>query len=139
MPPNRHLASAVVVVAAVWFLAAAGADDWPRRGPNCSGISTSRASLPATFSQPKGRRWSAKIGDGIGSPVVAAGRVFATAMTGDEAVSLFAFDAASGRETLAAQMANRAACRNSQDQQYTPAPRRPRTASTSISIPAHLG
>src|SRR5215213_2284235 len=59
------------------------AEDWPQfRGPNCSGISQSPRSLPTTFSATEGIRWSAKIGDGIGSPVVAAGRVFVSAMTG---------------------------------------------------------
>src|SRR6188768_3989679 len=77
----------------------ANAEDWPQfRGPNCSGISQSQRPLPTTFSATEGIRWSAKIGDGIGSPVVAAGRVFVSAMTGDETVSLFAFDAATGQK-----------------------------------------
>ncbi len=75
------------------------AEDWPQfRGPNCSGISTSSQKLPTEFSATKNVRWSATLGDGIGSPVVAAGRVFVSAMTGEETVSLFAFDAASGKK-----------------------------------------
>ena len=57
------------------------AEDWPQfRGPNCIGISTSKKSLPTTFSTTKNVRWSKVLGDGIGSPVVVAGRVFSTAM-----------------------------------------------------------
>lgn len=75
------------------------AEDWPQfRGPNCSGVSPSTRPLPTTFSGTENVRWSVKIGDGIGSPVVAAGRVFVSAMTGDETVSLFGFDAATGRK-----------------------------------------
>jgi len=62
------------------------ADDWPQfRGPNCSGVSSSKKSLPLHFSRTKNIRWSAELGDGIGSPVVAAGRVFCTAMAGKNA------------------------------------------------------
>ena len=83
----------------LFCFSAASAEDWPQfRGPNCSGISTSRRGLPTTFSATESVRWTARLGDGIGSPVVAAGRVFASAMTADETVSLFAFDAATGRE-----------------------------------------
>src|SRR5205823_12848512 len=75
------------------------AEDWPQfRGPNCSGISISENPLPTTFSATENVRWSAKLGDGIGSPVVAAGRVFVSSMTADETVSLFAFDAATGHK-----------------------------------------
>jgi outer membrane protein assembly factor BamB len=75
------------------------AEDWPQfRGPNCTGISTSDRPLASKFSATDGVRWSATLGDGIGSPVVAAGRVFVSAMTGDETVSLFAFDAATGQK-----------------------------------------
>lgn len=75
------------------------ADDWPQfRGPNCTGVSTSKDPLPEKFSATENVRWSSRLGDGIGSPVVAAGRVFATAMTGPETVSLMGFDAASGKK-----------------------------------------
>jgi outer membrane protein assembly factor BamB len=78
--------------------AVAWADDWPQfRGPNCSGISATTKPLPLTFSATENLRWSADVGDGIGGAVVAAGRVFASGMTGKETVSLYAFDAASGK------------------------------------------
>jgi len=75
------------------------ADDWPQfRGPNCTGISTSSKSLPTTFSATENVRWQAPVGEGVGGAVAAAGRVFVSGMTGDETVSLFAIDAASGQE-----------------------------------------
>lgn len=75
------------------------AEDWPQfRGPNCAGVSKSRAALPVQFSDTERVKWSAKLGDGIGSPVIAAGRVFTSAMIDDKTVGLYAFDAASGQE-----------------------------------------
>lgn len=75
------------------------ADDWPQfRGPNCSGISTGTKPLPIKFSATENVRWSAKVGDGVGGAVVAAGRVFVSGMTAEGSVSLFAFDAATGQK-----------------------------------------
>ena len=74
------------------------AEDWPQfRGPNCSGVSRSVRPLPIRFSQTDNVVWSAKLGDGIGCPVVAAGRVFTSSMIDDHTVALSGFDAASGR------------------------------------------
>lgn len=93
-------------VLSVWVLLTLGtwqsvahSEDWPQfRGPNCSGISLGAAPLPVEFSAKKNVRWSAKVGDGVGGAVVAAGRVFVSGMTGDETVSLFAFDATTGEK-----------------------------------------
>ena len=75
------------------------AEDWPQfRGPNCTGISSGTAPLPTKFSGTEGVTWTAKLGDGIGCAVVAAGRVFTSAMVDDETVGLFAFDVDSGDE-----------------------------------------
>jgi len=75
------------------------AEDWPQfRGPNCSGVSTSAAPLPAQFSSTEHVKWSAKLGDGIGSPVVASGRIFTSAMVDPQTIGLYAFDAASGNQ-----------------------------------------
>lgn len=75
------------------------AEDWPQfRGPNCSGVSISSAPLPTEFSATEHVKWSAKLGDGIGCPIVAAGRVFTSAMVDDATVGLYAFDAASGEQ-----------------------------------------
>lgn len=75
------------------------AEDWPQfRGPNCGGISTSSHPLPAEFSDSKNVRWKSSPGEGIGCPVVAAGRVFTSAMVDDDTVGLFAYDAKTGDE-----------------------------------------
>ncbi|MBC8355153.1 MAG: PQQ-binding-like beta-propeller repeat protein [Planctomycetes bacterium] len=74
------------------------ADDWPQfRGPNCTGISATTKPLPVTFSETKNLLWSADVGDGVGCPVVAAGRTFVSGIVGDETIRLSAFDAASGK------------------------------------------
>ncbi len=73
------------------------AEDWPQfRGPNCAGVSTSDAALPAEFSRNEGVDWSVELADGIGSPVVAAGRVFTSAMLDESTVALYGFDADTG-------------------------------------------
>src|SRR5256885_10270680 len=78
---------------------AARGEDWPKfRGQNASGVSKSQKPLPTEFSQEKNVRWSTKIGDGIGSPIVVGGKVFCTAMTGEQKLGVFAFDAASGKQ-----------------------------------------
>ena len=75
------------------------AEDWPQfRGPNCSGISTASQALPVKFSATEKMVWTAKLGDGIGCPVVAAGRVFVSAMVDKNKVGLHCFDARSGRQ-----------------------------------------
>jgi outer membrane protein assembly factor BamB len=91
---------AAVAVLAAWAGPLDGrADDWPQfRGPNCRGLSEEKLPLPVRFSATENLRWAADVGEGVGGAVVAAGRVFVSGMTGDETVSLFAFDAASGRQ-----------------------------------------
>lgn len=75
------------------------AEDWPQfRGPNSTGISSDTKPLPVTFSPTENLEWSATVGDGVGGAVVAAGRVFVSGMTGDQTVSLFALDAATGKQ-----------------------------------------
>lgn len=77
----------------------ANAGDWPQfRGPNCSGIANDAGSLPVEFSDTKNVAWSAKLGDSIGSPVVADGRVITSAMVDDKTIGLYAFDAESGKQ-----------------------------------------
>src|SRR5262249_8792620 len=74
------------------------AEDWPQfRGHNSSGVSTSRG-LPTTFSHEDKVLWQATLGDGIGSPVIARGRVFTTAMTGPKKLAVFCHDAATGKQ-----------------------------------------
>ncbi|MEX0712548.1 MAG: PQQ-binding-like beta-propeller repeat protein [Pirellulales bacterium] len=94
-----HAALAAALVLLFAGSASIRAEDWPQfRGPNCSGISVSSRPLAEKFSATENVRWSAKVGDGVGGAVVAAGRVFVSGMTGDETVSLFAFDAATGEQ-----------------------------------------
>lgn len=77
----------------------AQAEDWPQfRGPNGSGVSTSTKPLPTEFSTEQNLLWAAKLGDGIGSPIIVGGKVFVTAMTGEQKLGVFAFDAATGKE-----------------------------------------
>ncbi|MBS0206863.1 MAG: PQQ-binding-like beta-propeller repeat protein [Planctomycetes bacterium] len=80
-------------------VAPAMADDWPQfRGANCSGVSLATAALPTHFSCTDRVKWSVKLGDGIGCPVVAAGRVFTSAMIDEKTVGLVALDVATGKE-----------------------------------------
>lgn len=95
----RSVIPAGILLALVVCPAAIRADDWPQfRGPNCTGISAGAKPLPVKFSATENVRWSAKVGDGVGGAVIAAGRVFVSGMTADETVSLFAFDAATGKK-----------------------------------------
>lgn len=81
------------------------AEDWPQfRGGNASGISSSK-NLPLEFSADRHVAWRAKLGDGIGSPVVMKGRVFSTAMVGEQKCAVFALDAASGKQAWRSEFA----------------------------------
>ncbi|MFN0079490.1 MAG: PQQ-binding-like beta-propeller repeat protein [Prosthecobacter sp.] len=74
------------------------AEDWPQfRGSNGTGVSSSK-NLPQEFSADKNIAWKAKIGDGIGSPIVKNGRVLTTAMLGEQKLGVFSFDTASGKQ-----------------------------------------
>lgn len=76
----------------------AQAEDWAQfRGPNCSGISTSKVAMPAEFSPTKNVLWSSEIGDGVGCPIIVGGRVFVSALGDPGHVALHAFDARSGK------------------------------------------
>ena len=99
-PEAAALGRVILVVAVSLAIGIqAAADDWPQfRGPNCSGISQARESLPVEFSDSKNVVWSARVGDGVGCPVVAAGRAFVLGMVEDETIGLFAFDATTGKE-----------------------------------------
>ena len=89
----------VLAVIVVVGINSASADDWPQfRGPNCSGVSLTKAPLPQDFSDTKNVKWSVKLGDGIGSPVIAAGRAFIAAMVDDTTIGLYAFDVATGEK-----------------------------------------
>ncbi len=87
--------SSALLLAAIF---AVHAEDWPQfRGVNGTGVSTGRG-VPAEFSAESKVAWRAKIGEGIASPVIMKGRVFTTAMTGEQQCTVFAMDAQNGRE-----------------------------------------
>ncbi|MCA9117106.1 MAG: PQQ-binding-like beta-propeller repeat protein, partial [Planctomycetaceae bacterium] len=74
-------------------------DGWAQfRGPNSSGVSTAEQSLPVEFSATENVHWKVDLGDGVGCPVVKNGRVYVSAMDGEQAVALLCFDVASGKQ-----------------------------------------
>lgn len=74
-------------------------DDWPQfRGLNSSGRSLTATNLPVHFSPSENCRWKVDVGEGVGGAVVASGRVFATGMTAEKTVGVFAFDLKSGKK-----------------------------------------
>jgi outer membrane protein assembly factor BamB len=94
-----HSALRFLVASLLCFSGSAVADDWPQfRGPNCTGLAFAAQGLPVEFSDSQNVRWAHEIGDGVGSPVVAAGRAFVSGMQSDGTVGLFAFDVATGEE-----------------------------------------
>ncbi len=101
-PFARNLALVLLAAAPVAFCSTGKrvqAADWAQfRGPNASGIAENAGKLPAEFSFEKNVRWSLKLGDGIASPVVVAGRVYATSMSAPETFKVFCLDAATGKE-----------------------------------------
>jgi outer membrane protein assembly factor BamB len=93
---HRCLGQLLLLLVVSLFIEPLLADDWPQfRGPNSTGISTTTKSLPVKFSN-EDALWSADAGDGVGCPVVAAGRVFVSGMVDEQTIRLSAFDAASG-------------------------------------------
>lgn len=87
------------LITTVLFVSSVCASDWPQfRGPNCTGISGEDRPLPESFSATENVLWSAEVGDGIGSPVVADGRVFTSGMVDEQTLGLFCYEAASGEE-----------------------------------------
>lgn len=107
-PPffTSHLTDPVMKIPTIFscivialFATAVSAEDWPQfRGPNSTGVYKSDKPLPAKFSDSENVKWSADLGDGIGSPVVANGKVFVPSMIDEEHVGLHAFDTASGEQ-----------------------------------------
>lgn len=72
--------------------------DWPQfRGANCVGIAAEAQNLPVEFSDEQNVRWVQDVGEGIGCPIVVDGRVFVSGMTGEQEVTLLAFEARTGK------------------------------------------
>lgn len=90
--------SATLAALAIMYTAPIVAEDWRQfRGPNASGVAPGNYPLPSEFSQTEKVRWSVTLGDGIASPVIASGRLVATAMVGDQKFGVFCFEAATGK------------------------------------------
>jgi outer membrane protein assembly factor BamB len=86
------LATTVLTLAA----GAGGAQDWPQwRGPNRDGKVTG-FTAPTTWPTQLTKKWQVKVGDGVSSPVLAAGKVYAFGRQGGEEVTS-CLDAATGK------------------------------------------
>ncbi len=82
-------------------LAAQGEPDWPQfRGPGGRGVS-GETGFPVEWGKERGVRWKVELpGRGLSSPVIAGGRLYATACSGpgQERLHVFSFDARTGRK-----------------------------------------
>jgi len=86
------------VAVGVLFSFSALAEDWPQwRGPTANGYIPAKNWMPASLPTSPKTLWKVPLGEGVGSPVVADGRVFILEQAMDKAV-LRAFDAASGKD-----------------------------------------
>ena len=119
--PNYQLPARLLLAIALGSVSssARAGDDWPQfRGPNCTGISTAAKPLPVEVLGDRERRAGRpKWATASACAVVAAGRVFVSGMTGDETVSLFAFDAATGKKLWQRDWPTGDARRSPQDEQ----------------------
>lgn len=92
----RSLSLACLALLLSNFVVAAA--DWPRwRGPENTGWVPAGASVPAALPAEPKLLWEVKLGDGVGSPAVAAGRVFCLDNR-NEKETLCAYDLAGGKE-----------------------------------------
>jgi len=93
MRDNRE----VIRILSFLAIALSAAADWPRfRGPNGSGVSDATG-LPTEFGPSLHVAWKTEAPFGRSSPIVAGGRVFLTASSGEMLLTL-AYDAGSGRQ-----------------------------------------
>jgi outer membrane protein assembly factor BamB len=96
LPISYWVVTALVIVGSSLT---ASAQDWPQfRGPNSTGVSTESKSLPVRFSHEENVAWSAELGKGIASPVIAARRVFTTEMIEKSTFAVLGFDAQTGKQ-----------------------------------------
>src|ERR1700756_1009509 len=94
-----HVALVCCGVVAIWpqFAYSQQPAQWPRwRGATGQGIATD-AALPMVWPKNMEPDWTAKLGTGWSSPVVADGRVFVTDRV-EASERVLAFDARTGRE-----------------------------------------
>jgi outer membrane protein assembly factor BamB len=91
------IAAVTAVFLPILHAIAAPSASWPQwRGPNRDGT-TADFSPPASWPAALTRHWRTPVGAGHASPVIADGRVFVHARSGEQEV-VVAFDAASGRQ-----------------------------------------
>lgn len=85
------------LMAAVLFLAAAPAQDWPQwRGPGRDG-KVAGFTVPAAWPKELPRKWKVTVGTGDSTPALVGGRLYVFARQGEEEVTL-CLDAADGKE-----------------------------------------
>ncbi len=90
---------AIIFSLCLFQLSILQAEDWPQfRGMNASGVSEATNPVPTEFSFEDKLLWKVELGDGIGSAVIASGRVFNTAMTGESTMGVFCHEAKTGKE-----------------------------------------
>jgi outer membrane protein assembly factor BamB len=100
--------SIILTIALVTAIRAPAAEDWPQfRGPTGQGLS-GETGLPVEWSESQNVRWKTAVpGTGWSSPVVAGERVWLTTAVADRSATtlrLLAFDAASGRQVVDAEV-----------------------------------
>lgn len=89
----------VLLATQLAFVSVLQAEDWPQfRGDNASGVSKSNKPLPTNFSQTENRLWTARVGEGVGSPIIVQGKVYCTGMTGEQTFGVYALDATTGKQ-----------------------------------------
>jgi outer membrane protein assembly factor BamB len=95
---SRRTLFVVCLIASSLCVPVANAADWPRwRGPENTGYVPADEPVPARLPKQPKLLWEVKLGDGVGSPVVAGGRVFCLDNR-DDKETLCALELASGKE-----------------------------------------
>jgi outer membrane protein assembly factor BamB len=95
---HRFLKFAAVLAAFAGGIGFTSAEDWPQwRGPLANGYLPAKNWTPEKLPATPNTLWKVGLGDGVGSPVVAGGRVFILEQPGEHEV-LRAFEAATGKD-----------------------------------------
>lgn len=94
---HRVCRTASILAALLLLTSTATAEDWPQfHGPQGTGVSLSKAKLPADISPTQHVVWKADVPAGHSGPIVSQDRIFLTAARGKELLTL-GLDRASGR------------------------------------------
>lgn len=93
---NRHLVFSWILFLPAFSLLRA-AEPWPQfRGPNASGVSTEKDSLPGEIAEDKNVLWSRAIPPGVSSPVVFGERIYLTAEREEKQLVTMAINTVNG-------------------------------------------